>query len=223
MTTVRLAGLLTTATLTLATGVASAKDAGGMTAAKRGEYLVHVGGCNHCHTPWIFNKDLGMPVPDMSRMLSGHPQGGADPEGKRGAHDIGLIGPSFTSFQMPFGTVYAPNLTPEKDTGLGAWTEQMFLGAFRKGKHMGADGRAILPPMPWLDMAAMTDDDLKALYAYLRSIPAIRNSVPEHKVPVPAIAAITASFEKVKAMMAAQKAGAGKAPGAPKDKAPPAP
>jgi hypothetical protein len=157
----------------------------------------------------VFKPELGMPVPDMSRMLSGHSQNGPDPEGKRGPHDIGLIGPTFTSFQMPFGVVYASNLTPHKDTGLGAWTEAMFLGAFRKGKHMGGDGRAILPPMPWMDMAAMTDADLKAIFAFLRSIPAIRNSVPEHKVPVAAIDAVTASFAKLQAAM---KAGAGKPP-----------
>jgi hypothetical protein len=192
-------------------GVAQAKPEDA--AVKRGEYLVHTGGCNHCHTPWVFNAELGMPVPDMSRMLSGHPEKGPDPEGKRGAHDIGLIGPTFTSFQMPFGVVYSPNLTPDKDTGMGTWTEAMFVGAFRKGKHMGADGRAILPPMPWMeDMAAMIDADLKAIFAFLRSIPAIRNSVPEHKVPLAAIDGITASFAKVQAAM---KAGAGKPPGKP--------
>jgi hypothetical protein len=114
---------------------------------------------------------------------------------------------------MPFGVVYSPNLTPDKDTGMGTWTEAMFVGAFRKGKHMGADGRAILPPMPWMeDMAAMIDADLKAIFAFLRSIPAIRNSVPEHKVPLAAIDGITASFAKVQAAM---KAGAGKPPGKP--------
>ena len=88
------------------------KAEGGGTAVARGATLVQVGGCNHCHTPWTFDASLGMPVPDMKRMLSGHPADGPDPEGKVGKHDIGLIGPTFTSFAMPFGIVYAPNLTP---------------------------------------------------------------------------------------------------------------
>jgi len=59
-----------------------------------------------------------------------------------------------------------------------------------------------LPPMPWMDFAYMTDEDLKAIFAYLRSIPPIRNAVPDPKVPAPAIDGITQSFEKLKQMMA---------------------
>ena len=170
--------------------------------AKRGEYMVYLGGCNHCHTPWQFDAELKMPVPDMSRMLSGHPSDAPDPQGKIGKTDIALIGPTFTSFQMPFGTVYAPNLTPDKDTGMGKWTEAMFLAAFRKGKHMGGDGRAILPPMPAMDIARLTDDDIKALFAFLQAIPSVRNAVPEHKVPLPVYDAITESFGKLGKRMA---------------------
>jgi hypothetical protein len=83
---------------------------------------------------------------------------------------------------MAVGISYASNLTPDKHTGLGVWTEQMFLTAMKTGKHMAAD-RPILPPMPWRSLANMTDDDLKAVYAYLRSLPPLRNQVPE---PVPA-------------------------------------
>jgi hypothetical protein len=136
----------------------------------------------------------------MKRMLSGHPAGGPDPEGKVGKHDIGLIGPSFTSFAMPFGIVYAPNLTPDKETGLGSWTEKMFLDALRTGKHLGGNGRAILPPMPWMDLGGLPEADLKAVYAYLKSIPQVRNAVPAHKVPDPAFDAITQAFEKLKKM-----------------------
>lgn len=170
---------------------------------KRGEYLTKIGGCNDCHTPWTFNKELNMPVPDMSRMLSGHPEGAPDPSGTVGAQDIGLIGPTFTSFKMPFGVVYSANLTPDKDTGLGSWREAEFIKALRTGKHFGGNGRCILPPMPWMDFAHMTDEDLKAIFAYLRSIPPIRNAVPDPKVPTPALDGITESFEKLKQMMAA--------------------
>src|SRR5262249_23515483 len=92
-------------------------------ATKRGRYLVQIGGCNECHTPWVFNRPLNRPVPDMPRHLSGHPADAPDPGGTPGRGDIGLIGPTFTSFKMPFGIVYAPNLTPDKDTGLGSWRE----------------------------------------------------------------------------------------------------
>ena len=75
----------------------------------------------------------------------------------------------------------AANLTPDQNSGLGIWTEEMFIKALRTGRHMGAS-REILPPMPWSNYSKMTDDDLKAVYAYLRSIPAVHNRVPE---PIP--------------------------------------
>ena len=75
---------------------------------------------------------------------------------------------------MPFGIVYAPNLTPDKETGLGSWTEKMFLDAIRNGKHMGGNGRAILPPMPWMDLGGAAGRGPKAVYAYLKSIPEVR-------------------------------------------------
>ena len=181
--------------------LAAAPKAGGApsgVAGARGGLLVQVGGCNHCHTPWAFDANLGMPVPDMKRMLSGHPADAPDPEGKVGKRDVALIGPTFTSFAMPFGIVYAPNLTPDKETGLGSWTEKMFLDAIRNGKHMGGNGRAILPPMPWMDLATLPEADLKAIYAFLKSIPAVRNAVPAHKVPEPVYNAITENMEKLK-------------------------
>jgi hypothetical protein len=187
-------------------GVVRAKPAakGDGAGAERGAMIVQVGGCNHCHTPWMFDANLGMPVPDMKRMLSGHPADAPDPEGKPGKRDIALIGPTFTSFAMPFGIVYTPNLTPDKETGMGSWTEKMFVDAIKNGKHMGGNGRAILPPMPWMDLAALPESDLKAIYAFLKSIPAVRNPVPAHKVPEPVYAAITENFEKAKKAMAAR-------------------
>jgi hypothetical protein len=92
-----------------------------------------------------------------------------------------------TAWAGPWGISYAPNLTPHPETGLGIWTEEMFVAAMRTGKHMGA-GRDILPPMPWRSVASLTDDDLKAVYAYLRSIPAIRNQAPSPEPPGGAVA-----------------------------------
>ena len=74
----------------------------------------------------------------------------------------------------------------------------MFIKAMRAGKHFGGNGRAILPPMPWGNLAALTDQDLKAIFAYLRSIPTIRNPVPDPKVPPKAVEDITESLEKLK-------------------------
>ena len=175
---------------------------------ERGRLLVSIGGCNDCHTPMKFDPEIGMPVPDMSRMLSGHPEGAPDPAGAPAGHDMGVIGATMTSFKLPFGTVYAANLTPEKDTGLGAWTEDMFVRAVRTGRHMGGNGRPILPPMPWPNVGQQTDADVKAVFAFLQSIPAIRNDVPAPKVPDAVMDGIAASYGKMlKKMQAAAAAG----------------
>ncbi len=149
----------------------------------RGKYLVLVGGCNHCHSPKVMTPQG--PEPDASKLLSGHPAA-MDP----GAAPAGLAPDKFgiattmdlTAWVGPWGTSYAANLTPDKATGLGSWTEAMFLKALHTGKHMG-EGRPILPPMPAADFAKMTDDDLKAIFAYLQSIPAVANPVPDPVAP----------------------------------------
>ncbi|HYV45555.1 MAG TPA: diheme cytochrome c-553 [Myxococcaceae bacterium] len=164
---------------------------------ERGRYLVTIAACNDCHTPLKFDQELKMPVPDMSRMLSGHPEGAPDPSSEYKGSDMLIIGPTLTSFKLQFGVVYSPNLTPDKATGLGGWTEEMFLSALRTGKHMGGSGRAILPPMPWAWFGRMTDEDLKAIFAYLRSIPAVKNEVPPPKVPAAALDGISVSTQKL--------------------------
>ena len=173
---------------------------------ERGRLLVSIGGCNDCHTPMKFDADVGMPVPDMTRMLSGHPQGAPDPAGAPAGHDMGVIGATMTSFKLPFGTVYTANLTPDPDTGLGGWTEEMFLRAVRTGRHMGGNGRPILPPMPWPNVGQQTDDDIKAIFAYLRTIPAIHNDVPAPKVPDAVMDGIAASYDKMMKKMQAAAA-----------------
>jgi len=150
---------------------------------KRGQYLVRIGSCNDCHTPWVFDEKLGMPRPDMTRMLSGHPHDAPDPQGTLAKGDMAIIGPTFTSFALPFGIIYTANLTPDPESGLGSWTEEMFIDALRHGRHMGGNGRGIFPPMPWFWARNMSDDDLKAVFAYLRTIPPVYNVVPSSKVP----------------------------------------
>jgi len=81
-----------------------------------------------------------------------------------------------TAWAGLWGVSFAANLTPDQ-TGLGAWREEDFIKTMRTGKHFGI-GRPVLPPMPWYDVAALTDDDLKAVFAYLRSLKPIRNAVP---------------------------------------------
>ena len=151
--------------------------------ARRGEYLVTVVGCNDCHTPFKLNAE-GTLEPDMTRMLSGHPETlpmPPAPELPPGPWMWTGAG-TLTAFAGPWGVTYATNLTPDENTGLGIWTEDMFLRALKTGRHMGTS-RPIQPPMPWHWLSKMTDDDLKAMYAYLRTIPPIVNHVPDYAPP----------------------------------------
>jgi mono/diheme cytochrome c family protein len=146
----------------------------------RGKYLVTVAGCNDCHTP-IKMGPKG-PEPDLTRYLSGHPsEANFPPPPKLAAGPWFAVVGSFTAWSGPWGISYSANLTPDQNTGLGIWTQDVFIKAMRTGKHFGV-AREILPPMPWQSLAAMTDEDLKAVYAYLRTIPPVNNRVPE---PVP--------------------------------------
>jgi hypothetical protein len=164
---------------------------------ERGRQLVNFGACHDCHTPWKVDPEIGAKVPDMSRMLSGHPEGAPEPGGSLGPEDIAVIGPTFTSFRMPFGMVYAANLTPDMDTGTGTWTEEMFLDIFRKARHLGGDGRPVLPPMPWPMVATLPDEDIVAIFAYLRTVPPIHNSPPVAQPPPEAQRAIAHTNDKL--------------------------
>ena len=146
---------------------------------QRGEYLVKIMGCNDCHTPWKMGPQG--PEPDMTRFLSGHPeQIGPLPKAAAGEPYIWSGFGTNTAFTGPWGVSYTFNLTPEPNTGLGIWTEEMFMQAIRTGKHMGVS-RPINPPMPWPAYRNATDDDLKAIYAYLRTIKPIVNHVPAYQ------------------------------------------
>jgi len=157
---------------------------------ERGKYLVTIGGCNDCHTPLRMGPKG--PEPDMARMLSGHPESfpitGAT--AAPSASWLMTMAASGTAFSGPWGVSFAANLTPDQNTGLGIWTEDMFVKAVRTGRHMGVS-RPILPPMPWPNVGAMNDNDLKAVYAYLRSIQPIHNRVPEPLPPT--VAAVAAN------------------------------
>jgi mono/diheme cytochrome c family protein len=146
------------------------------TRVKRGEYLVGIMGCHDCHTPWVVGPNG--PEADMTRKLSGHPSQIALPPapGPTGPW-IGHVAATNTAWAGPWGVSFTANLTPDKDTGLGEWTEEMFLATIRTGRHQGK-GRAILPPMPISAYKTATDEDLKDIFRYLQSIPPARNKVP---------------------------------------------
>jgi hypothetical protein len=205
---VALAGCTRPALAPAAAATTTAPTDGKAAQIERGRLLVSIGGCNDCHTPLKFDPEVGLPVPDMTRMLSGHPEGAPDPAGAPAGHDMGVINATMTSFKLPFGVVYTANLTPDKDTGLGAWTEEMFIRAVRTGRHMGGNGRPILPPMPWANVAQLGDGDIKAVFAFLQSIPAIRNDVPAPKVPDAVMDGIAAGYDKIMKKMQAHAAAA---------------
>jgi hypothetical protein len=91
-----------------------------------------------------------------------------------------------TAWAGPWGISYTANLTSDPNTGVGGgvWTEENFMTAMREGKHMGTS-RPILPPMPWQWIGQHTDEDLKAIFAYLKTVKPIRNQVPDPVINEP--------------------------------------
>jgi hypothetical protein len=159
---------------------------------ERGAYLVTIGGCHDCHTPKVFTA--GRIELDESRLLSGHPAfdvlPGVPASAALGPNQWGVVANAhLTAWVGPWGVSYAPNLTPDK-TGIAEWTEEQFLQAMRNGKHAG-DGETATPPMPRFNYARMSKADLRAIFAYLRSLPAVANAVPASVPPVMATAAPT--------------------------------
>jgi len=144
---------------------------------ERGKMLVIGGGCHDCHTP----KKIGPngPEADLSRMLSGHPESQKVTAPFKGPKSLWSIhiNDDLTAWSGPWGVSFAANLTPDMNTGLGIWNEDMFVKALKEGKHMGTS-RAILPPMPYYWYGQLPEEDLKAMFAYLKSIPPIQNRVP---------------------------------------------
>jgi hypothetical protein len=179
---------LTTAILALATTISvSCSDSRPLidasaatrttTRVERGQYLVSIMGCNDCHTPLKMGPKG--PEPDMTRFLSGHPeQMGPLPAAKPQGPWLWSGAGTNTAFAGPWGVSYTANLTPDQNTGLGIWTEEMFVKAIRTGRHMGT-AREIMPPMPWPAFRNASDEDLKSIYAYLRTLKPITNHVPD--------------------------------------------
>lgn len=164
--------------LILLAGAAQASDR-----IERGRYLVNTSGCMDCHTP--LKKGPNGPEPDLTRTLSGHPQSFvisapvAPPPGPW----MATIAATGSAYSGPWGLSFAANLTPDMETGLGRWSEDDFVQTIRTGRRLGR-GRPLLPPMPIPVYSQMTDEDLKAMFAYLKSLPPIRNKVPEPLAPL---------------------------------------
>ena len=151
--------------------------------AERGKYIVSIAGCHDCHTPLKMGPNG--PEPDMSRALSGHPESEKiDKAPTLPEPWMGVMSRTGTAWSGPWGISYTANLTPDRNVGLGIWTEDMFMRAIREGKHMGTS-RPILPPMPWQVYRNMTDEDLKSVFAYLQTLTPIANRVPDAVITDP--------------------------------------
>ena len=148
----------------------------------RGKYLVHASGCADCHTPFKLGPDG--PVPDDKLAFAGHPQDLQMPPAPALPPGPWLVTVSATNtaWAGPWGVSFTANLTPDTETGIGSWTADTFVAAMRTGRHMGI-GRRILPPMPAAAAAQLDDADLRAMFAYLHSLPPVRNRVPEPLAP----------------------------------------
>ncbi len=120
------------------------------TPAERGRYLATIGGCGDCHTP---GGMLG--APDAKRLFGGSDVGFGDPAS---------------------GVWVGGNLTPDKETGLGAWTRDQIIAALTKG--VTPEGRLLSEIMPWPALSHLTPEDANALAAYLQSLPPVHNAVP---------------------------------------------
>ena len=155
-------------------------------AVKRGQYLVTIMGCADCHAPKKMTAQG--PAPDMDRFLSGHnsalPLGTFDKNILKTGEWVVFNGQS-TAFAGPWGMSFAANLTPD-ETGIGNWSFEQFNTAMRKGKFKGLENsRPLMPPMPWFNYINMADEDMRAIFAYLKSIKPVSNVVPSYIPPAP--------------------------------------
>jgi mono/diheme cytochrome c family protein len=168
----------------------SKQQTGRQTPVERGRYLVSLGGCNDCHTAKVPGPN-GAPVLDTSKLLSGHPETAPVPswssENIERKRVVAATNGSLLAKLTPHGPAQAVS------TGIGEWSEETFIQMARTGKHQGQpNGRAVLPPMPWESLKGLTDDDLKAVWAYLKSLPPVKNQVP---FPVPPLASQAAAAQ----------------------------
>lgn len=145
---------------------------------KRGEYLVNAVGCDDCHSP----KKMGPAGPELIQDLrfSGYPSERLISKVDTNTVKQGwmMLGPDLTSSVGPWGMSFSANISSDA-TGIGNWKEEQFFKVIREGKSKGLDGnRPILPPMPWPMYQNFSDDDLRSIFAYLKSTKPVHNVVP---------------------------------------------
>lgn len=149
----------------------------------KGEHLIITSGCDDCHSPKKYTN--GMPEVDMDKRLSGHPAGLklAPFDAQTVKNGWAMTNQHFSAWVGPWGVSFSSNLTSDSATGIGTWTEEQFFRALREGKYHGApDGRPLLPPMPWPNFAKFTDEEVRAIFTFLKSTKPINNAVP---APIP--------------------------------------
>jgi hypothetical protein len=143
-----------------------------------GETLVLEGKCNFCHTPEVATDDK-----NYGKILYGHPAQEKIPE----IPGVPVGSQQWMEFVTNLGStvwiagntiVFSANITPDKKTGIGKWSESDFINTIRTGRHPGWK-RELNKPMPWLDYAKLTNEQLSAIYAYLMSQQPVKNKVPE--------------------------------------------
>ena len=149
---------------------------------ERGEYLVNAIGCDDCHSPKVFTEQG--PELDPARRFAGQPaEEPIAPVSKDAKAAWVLFNHHNTAVAGPWGVSFAANISSD-ETGIGNWTEEQFFRAMREGRSKGiATNRMMLPPMPWPNYAKLSDQDLKAIFAYLKSTPPVRNVVPAPLTP----------------------------------------
>ncbi len=145
---------------------------------EKGRYLVQIMGCADCHAPKKMTAQGPIPDPDLG--LSGHPAKIPVPAiNKDALANWVLFNPMSTLAVGPWGVSFSANLTPDA-TGIGNWTEAQFITALTQGKSKGlATARPLLPPMPWQNYVDMKNEDLVAMFAYLKSCKPVDNLVPQ--------------------------------------------
>ena len=127
----------------------------------RGEYLVELLGCGACHTDGALIGD-----PDMTKALAGS--------------QVGIASSNPLGDRYP-GVVYPANITPDEETGIGLWSDVQIANAVRAG--IGRHGDTRISVMPWPGYAKITEDDVNAIVAYLRSIEPVHHRVPDAVEP----------------------------------------
>ena len=150
----------------------------------RGEYLVTLAGCDHCHSPKEMTPQG--PAPIMDLWMSGYPADRPLPQIDPSEVSPGkwvLMTGDLTAGVGPWGVSFASNLTPA-ESGIGSWTFEQFQTSLVEGRYKGhKEGRMLLPPMPWQSIGKMAEEDMRAIYEYLMSLPAVDNVVPNHIPP----------------------------------------